>query len=147
MQAPSFCRSLMTGCPNPSAVSATYGVCQQSPCLKMMPGSSAPAMHLPCSHCLVFGGEDTPHSCFFGFSLCILAFPLVSFAASFAMARLVCALQPAQCSQAASCISPLLVAASYCKAAYGVGLQHSPRPSLFTPSVQRSSGGISCPLL
>lgn len=75
MQAPPFCRSLMTGCPNPSAVSATYGTCQQSPCLKMMSGSSAPAMHLPCSHCWCLGEKTLPIAASLGFPFLSCLFP------------------------------------------------------------------------
>lgn len=74
---------------------------QQSLCLKMMLGSvvqgQAPSWLPPPPP----EGADAPHTFSFGFAFCISAFPLNPFAASSAIARLVCALQPAPCSQAA----------------------------------------------
>lgn len=100
VQAPFFCRSVMTGSPDPSA---TYGTYHQSTHLKRVLGTQHRARHLARLQRCSLGEQTLPIASPLGFpSVSPLgAFPLAPFAASSAVARLVCALQPALCSQAA----------------------------------------------
>lgn len=116
------------------------------PRLKMILGSLAQGQAPSSLPSLLFGGAGTPHNFSFAFSFCASAFHLEPFAASFAVGRLVCALQRVLCSQELLSISSLLVAGSSCKAASGLGLQPSPWLSFFPPFIHRGSGDISCPL-
>lgn len=126
MQAPSFCRSLMTSPPDTSVVLATYGTCQQSPCLKLMLGSSAQARHLSRSHRCCLGEQTLPIASPLGFPSVSRLFPWIPLLPVLPLHGQCVLCNLLRAPRQLPSISSLLMAASCCKAASGLGLQPSP---------------------